>query len=156
MKHFEIKKVPSFLDRVWSELYLLFFFNLGLIIGAFEFFSKYYLIIEILVFAIFLLQVFSKRNRQAYKLTFEDYHKKLIIHYYQFVKKSYAYEIPYKRLNFEYRNKIYGRRKIPKTLELKDEEVFIIEIRQKYNLGWTNEEIDDIYNKLKEVKNEDG
>lgn len=152
MKIFEIKEIPSFSHRMWSELYLLLFFNLGLIVGAFDFFSKHYLIIEFFVFAIFLLQGFSKRNRQVYKLTFNDQQKKLIIHYFQFVKISYANEVPYERLNFEYRNKLYGRRKIAKTIELKEEGEFIVEIRQKYNIGWTNEMIDDMYGKLQEVK----
>jgi hypothetical protein len=152
MIEFEIKKNSTIFHKVWQEIYLLFFFNLGLVIGNTLFFTKYYLVIELCVFGLFLYQLFNKRNRQVYKLLLNEKEKNLTVFYYQFIALKFTQNITFDLLQVEYKHKLYGRGKIPKTLELKRNRVLIAEIKQKYNFGWTNEQIDDIYNRLDKIK----
>ena len=142
MDVFEVKEYKPSLHRLWREIYLLLFFNLGLIIGNVTFFTKYYLIIELLVFGILLYSLTNKRNRQINKLVFDYDQKLLMIHYIQFVFLKCTRIIPYPLIQYNYRYKIYLRGKAPKTLEFMRGRIFVAEIKQKYNLGWTDEEID--------------
>jgi hypothetical protein len=152
MTKFEIKEYPTFFHRTWRETYFLLFFNLGLIIGNVAFFSKHYLIIELCVFGLLIFKLINKRNRQIIKLIFDDKHEVLIISYLQFVFFRFTKTINYNLLQYNYRYKTYVRGKAPKTLELKEREGFVAEIKQKYNFGWTNQEVESIYETLDKIK----
>lgn len=54
---------------------------------------------------------------------------------------KFIYNIPYNLIKVSYNHKIYGRGNITIILELKNNKEFIAEIKQIYNIGWTNEEI---------------
>jgi hypothetical protein len=151
---FEIKEMGTFFHKVWQEIYLLLFFNIGLIVGNVSFYSKYYLIIELCLFGLLLYRLFNKRNRHIYKIKFDDNNQILTIFFYQFITFKFNYNIPYKFIKVSYKHKIYGRGKIPITLEFKENKKFIAEIKQKYNIGWTNEEIERIYNRIKRINND--
>ena len=151
---FETKKEAKLSYKAWSELYHLLFFNIGLVIGNITFYSEYYLVIETSVFFLLLIKLFSKRSRQIYKLIFNDEGKILKIFYYQFFVLKYTKGIIYDELNYSYKQKLYRRAILPKTLEFRKGEKLVAEIKQKYNLGWSNMEIDNIYSKLKKIKEE--
>lgn len=145
---FEIKEPKNLFNRVWNDLYLLLFFNIGLIIGNFSFFTEYYLLIELFTLSLFIYKLFNKRTRQVHKLVLNDNNKILCIHFYHLLFFKTTYNISYELLSIQYKNKLYRRGVIPKTIELRENGKLIVEIKQKYNLGWTNEELDDIYTRL--------
>lgn len=101
-----------------------------------------------------MYSLFNKRNRYVYKLLLNADSKILTIYFYQFVVLKFEQNIHYNSLQVNYRHKLYGRGKIPKTLELKRDNTLIAEIMQKYNIGWKNEELENIYEKLKTIENE--
>jgi hypothetical protein len=143
---FELKNKPSIFNKVWSETYLLLFLNIGLLIGSTTFFIKHVIIIEILVVALFILKLISKRSRQVYKVVIDIEEKKLLLEYYQYVFFSFVKKINLQELSLTYRHKIFGRGKIPKTLEFFECNRFSAEIREKFNLGWKIAEIKEIFN----------
>ena len=149
MEIYKIKEQTTIFHKVWQEIYLLLFFNLGLIIGNIKFYTKYYLIIEVCIFSLLLYKLLNKKNRHIYKLSFNDNKQILSVSFYQFIVYKFTYDIPYKLLKVHYKHKLYGRGKIPMTLEFRKNEKLVAEIRQKYNIGWSNEEIDNIYNRIK-------
>jgi|GEM_PF-2382947 len=151
MTIFEVKYKTNLFHKVWNELYLLLFFNLGLALGNVSFFTSNYLIIELCVFGLLIFSLFNKRNRYTYKLQFNDEDNFLSIYYCQFIILKFEQKIDFKDLQISYMHKRYGRGKIPKTLEIKNKNNFIVEIRQKYNLGWTNKELDEVYDKLEKI-----
>jgi hypothetical protein len=149
---FEIGKKPALLYKAWREIYHLLFFNIGLAIGNIAFYSKYYLIIDLCVFGLLLIKLFSNRGRQICKLLFNDEEKVLTVFYYQFIAFRFTKKITYNMFNYSYKHKLYRRAITPKTLEFRREKKLVAEIKQKYNLGWTNEEVDNIYCKLEKIK----
>jgi hypothetical protein len=134
--------------KVWNEIYVLFFFNIGLIIGNVRFFSSYLYIIEICLFFLLINRLLSKKNKHVYKVELDVKEETLKVYYYQFVVLKFMKEIPLKLLEVNYNYKVYMRGKVPKTLEIKRNKKLVVEIRQEYNIGWTNEEIDRIYESL--------
>lgn len=148
---FEIKTVPHFFKRIYQEFILIFSFNLGLVIGAPEFFSGNWLLIESIILFFILVKVLRKRNRQIYKLTFNGGTQSLEIEYFYFAKLKANITIPYSTLEFTYKHKLYGRGKIPLTLEIFNQRKFCAEIRHKYNLGWKDNEIENIKNAIIKV-----
>ena len=90
---FEIKEPKNLFNKVWNDLYLLLFFNIGLIIGNFSFFTEYYLLIELFTLSLFIYKLFNKRNRQVYKLVLNDNNKTLYIHFYHFIFFRTTYNI---------------------------------------------------------------
>jgi hypothetical protein len=146
---FELKIKPPFYSKVWREIYLLLFFNIGLILGSVTFFSKHLIIIEICILALLVFKLVSKRSRHIYKVTLVLKEKKLLLHYYQYVFFCFVQPIYFKELSLAYRHKVFGRGKIPKTLEFYKQKHFTAEIREKFNLGWQVYEINEIYNLCK-------
>lgn len=145
---YELKDGRNIFHKVWNEIYLLLFFNIGLLLGNVSYFTKNYLIIELCVFILLIYRLFNKRNRHVFKIELNDEGKVLKVYYYQFIVLKFEQEIPYKALQLNYKHKQYGRGKVPKTLEFRQRNTFVVEIKQKYNLGWTNEELDNIYKTL--------
>lgn len=149
---FEIKQERKLFYKAWREIYHLLFFNIGLVIGNVAFYSEYYLIIELCVVWLLLIKLFSKRSRQIYKLIFNDKEKALEISYYQLIVFRVTQKINYNQINYSYKQKLYRRAIMPQTLELRRGKELVAEIKQKYNLGWSNEEVDNIYSKLEKIK----
>ena len=147
---FEIKHKMNIFHRVWNELYLLLFFNVLALLNI-PFFNSNYLIIEICVLALLLYRLFNKSDRQVYKLLINDDGEFLSVFYFYFIILKFEKKIYFKSLQVNYNYKRYARGKIPKTLEIKRDNILIAEIRQKYNLGWTSEELDEIYDKIEKV-----
>lgn len=151
MEIFEVKNEVNFFHKVWKELYLLLFFNIGLALGNISFFTSNYLIIELCVLILLIYSLFNKRNRYVYKIKLNYEEELLSVYYCQFIFLKFEQRIYFKTLHVYYRYKRYGRGKIPKTLEIKNNNNLIVEIKQKYNLGWTNDELDKIYDRLKKI-----
>ncbi|TKG87657.1 hypothetical protein EYV94_28110 [Puteibacter caeruleilacunae] len=149
MTIFEIEDNRSVFRKVWNEMYLLLCFSLGLALPDFTFFKRHYLIIGVVVFLLFLYKLFNPRNRHVFGIELDDKNNILCICCYQFVFFEYRQEISYELLQISYKHKLYGRGRIPKTLEFRKEDRLVAEIKEKYNLGWTNEEIESIYEALK-------
>lgn len=154
MNIFEVKEKNNMLCLLGNEIYLLLFFNIGLLFGNITFFSNNYLIIELCVFVLLIYSLFNKRNRYVYRLLLNPESKILTIYFYQFVVWKFEQNIQFNSLQVNYRHKLYGRGKIPKTLELKRDNILIAEIKQKYNVGWKNEELENLYEELKKIENE--
>ncbi len=151
MEIFEVKSETNIFHKVWNELYLLLFFNIGLALGSVSFFTSNYLIIELCVLALLIYSLFSKRNRHTYKIQLNYEEEFLSVYYYQFIVLRFEQRIYFKTLHVNYRYKRYGRGKIPKTLEIRNNNNLIVEIKQKYNFGWTNDELDEISDRLKKI-----
>lgn len=147
---FELKIKPPYYSKVWREIYLLLFFNIGLILGSVTFFSKHWLIIEICIFALLVFKLVRKRSRHIFKVIFDLKERKLLLHYYQYVFFSFEQTVSFNDLSIKYRHKVFGRGKIPKTLEFFRGGKFIAELREKYNLGWQVHEINEMYNHCKQ------
>lgn len=147
---FEIKELPSIFNRIWREIYMLLLFNIGIIIGGLNFYKKHYLIIELCFLLLLAYKLSNKKSRQIYKIAFSEH--KLVLTYYQFIFLSFVKIIPYGNLQFNYKNKLYIRGEVTKTLEFKENNDFIGEIKYSHNLGWTDNEINNIYEALVKTK----
>lgn len=152
---FEIKNKTSIFLKPWNDLYLLLFFNLGIIIGNLLSIRINYLAIEVFIIGLLIIQLLNKRNRQIYKIIFNDQEKVLNICYVNFLNFNGNCCLSYDEIQYNYRNKIFGLRKIPLTLEIKERGYLVGEIKHKYNLGWEDNEIDEIHNRLKKLKNDE-
>ncbi len=151
---YEIKKEITVFHKVWKEINSLLSFNVGLIIVNITFYSQHYIVIELFVFSILLYNLYNKKNRRIYKIQFDDDTQIITLYFYQYIFFKFIYDIPYKATRVIYKHKVYCRGKIPLTLDIKQNNKFIGEIKQKYNMGWTNEEIDNIYNRIRRIKND--
>jgi hypothetical protein len=150
---FEIKEHPSIFYRVWREIYTLLLFNIGVIIGGLNIYKKHYLIIEFCFLLLLAYKLFNKKGRQIYKIVFSEH--KLVITYYQFIFLSFIRIIPYDNLQFNFKDKLYIRGEVTKTLEFKENNDFIGEIKYRHNLGWTDNEINNIYEALVKAKEDE-
>jgi len=130
------------------ELYLLLIFNIGLLIGIVYYAHLNVFVIEVFVFFIFIIWLSKKRNRLVYKIEIDTIGETLKVYYYQYVFLKYKKEIPLNLLKVNYDFKIYMRYNVPKTLEIKRNNKLIVEIKQNHNIGWTDLEIDHIYEVL--------
>ena len=144
---FEPERKMNFFHRVWGELYLLLFFNVLALVNI-PFFTSNYLIIELCILALLLYRLLNKSDRLVYKLIINNEGEFLSVYYFAFIVFKVEQKINFKSLQVNYKYKQYARGRIPKTIEIKKDNVLKVEIRQKYNLGWTDEELDEIYNKL--------
>lgn len=148
---FEIKKIPGILVKLYQDLVLILAFNVGLIIGSPKFFTRYWLAIEMIMILFLVIKALRKRNRQVYKLVFNESLQMLTIEFFHFGKLKSSSIIPYNLLAYSYKHKFYGRGKIPLTLEIFNNKKFCAEIRHKYNLGWKDSEIAEIKNMISQV-----
>ncbi|TKG88011.1 hypothetical protein EYV94_27675 [Puteibacter caeruleilacunae] len=149
MTKFEIQDNRSAFRKVWDEMYKLVVVSLILIFADFPFFKRHYIIIGGVVCMLFLYKLFNPRNRHVFRIELDDKNNILCICYYQFIFFEYRQEISYEALKISYKHKLYRRGAIPKTLEFRQEDRLVAEIKEKYNIGWTNEEIESIYEALK-------
>jgi hypothetical protein len=150
---FEIKELPSIFNRVWREIYTLLLFNVGVIIGGLNIYKKHYLIIELCFLLLLAYNLFNKKSRQIYKVAFSEH--KLTLTYYQFIILNFIKIIPYGNLQFNFKNKLYIRGDVTKTLEFKENNDFVGEIKYGHNLGWTDNEINIIYEALVKAKEDE-
>ncbi|MCW3466898.1 hypothetical protein [Chitinophaga nivalis] len=99
-----------------------------------------------------LLSMLSKKQRYIYQISLNNDANTCIIRYYQFLFLQFEKTISYEDLSFLYERTLYRKGTSPLTLRIKEHGKMIAEIREKYNLGWSNEEIAVIQEALKKVK----
>ena len=106
------------------------------------------------MFICLILQFYNKRNRQIFKIFFDDKSKLVTIYFKNYLSKVKHKTIQYNDISFTYKPKLFGRRKIPMTLEIRNKNKFIGEIKHKYNIGWKDSEIENIAKKFNFIKND--
>jgi hypothetical protein len=110
------------------------------------------LLAETIAVAVVLLRMLSRKERNINSISFDDERKRCIICYYIFFVVKVEKEIQYERIHFRYGRSRYLRGIFPIALQIIKGRFLVAEIREQYNIGWSNEEIITIYDFIKENK----
>lgn len=146
-------RLRDILSLLKKEGEVLLYINIVFILVYNSFYRENAGFIILFFLLLLLIRIFRKRNRLINKLTFIDEQSVFRIEYLDIIKNK-ALNISYNELNFIYGNKIYARFISRKTLEIFKKDLYIAELREKDNFGWSNDTIKTIYEKLKTIKNE--
>lgn len=132
--------------RVWRyQVFFFVFVDIAWAIGSYDFFSFYFFEIALCTLILTLWALSGKRSREVYRVHIDNEHQTVKIDYYQYVYLRFEEVIDFNSIRLAYERKPWGRTRFPKTLQIIKDNKLVVEIKQKYNLGWTNEEIDEIH-----------
>ncbi len=142
------KVVPT-----WKVILMWFFIiNLSIFTALIHYFS-YNIIYGEIAYATLIIALLSRKSyRYVTCVSFDNKKGMCIVSYYQFHFFKFRKEIRYMQLNYKYEKMQFTRLEFAITLRIKDGDNMIADIREKYNMGYTNEEIAEIANKIKQIK----
>lgn len=138
----EIKISQTTLSRLWKETDIFVMFMILLLFNYHKFSSRRFMILESCTILALFLKLQYSRSRQIYKLEFNE--NELILSYYQYIFFRFTKKINYNFLKINYRYKFYIKGDPTKTFEFKKNSCLIAEIREKYNIGWSKEDISNL------------
>jgi hypothetical protein len=148
-----INRLSDLLSVLWKDGNIFIFINIGLIIGNPKVYCENAIVIESIIILIFIALLSRKRNRIINRLGLDDETKKIELEYYHFFK-SVKVMIPYSQINYAYRDKMFGRFTVRKTLEFFNGDSLVAEVRERNDFGWKDNTIKAIFEKLKTIKDE--
>jgi hypothetical protein len=142
MEIFEIKVDRKKATRILFPLsYPIILCNVIYFVVFRDWFLKHLIIAELSIAGIILLLNVDKKERNVYSIVFNDELKTCTLKYYQFFMISFKRTIPYRDLSYSYTTSVYRRGIYPMSLRIKQCNRMVVEIREKYNIGWSNDQI---------------
>lgn len=137
----------------WKVIFMWFFIINAVSLTNFIRHYPYNLICGELIFFVFITILLSRKAyRYVYKVTFDNKAKVCTVFYYQYQFFRFKKSIKYSSLNFLFERIPFTRLEIAQTLRIKDGNKMIVDIRERYNMGYTNDEIKAIFQKITEIK----
>lgn len=101
-----------------------------------------------LIIALLSLKVY----RYVFRVSFDDEKETCTVFYYQYQFFKFKRTIKYADLNFSYEKMQFTRTEFAQTLRISEGNKRVVDIREKYNMGYTNEEIAAIAHRIKKIK----
>lgn len=152
--NFEISKnrlkkvVPS-----WKVILTCFIIvNVSLFTALIRHYPYNLLIGEPIFLALAIALLSRKAERYVFRVSFDDETETCTVFYYQYQFFKFKKSIRYANLTFLYEKLQFTSLDWALTLRIKEENKMVVDIREKHNMGYTNDEIAAIVQKIKEIK----
>ncbi len=134
--------------RITKELSLL-----GLLLLILLFFGELKVVYLTAIFLMYFLLLLLKRNRIIFEITFDDDAQEMQLKYYYLIAIKGIEKIPYSKINFNLSLKRFGFGSAIETLEIFKGKILAGEIRKEGKWKWSEENIKQLHEKLKQSKN---
>lgn len=105
-----------------------------------DWFLDNFIIAELIILLVVVVFNMGNKERHVYAVIFNDELRSCTIKYYRLSLIKFEKTISYTDLNYTYDYALY-RRKVPMTLKIRRKSRMVAEIREKYNLGWSNDDM---------------
>ncbi|WP_126249197.1 hypothetical protein [Chitinophaga rhizosphaerae] len=144
----KMKVVPSWKDILTAQIIC----HMAFLSALLKQYLNNIVLFELAALALCIAYMARKKARFVYYISFDDAHNICTVKYKQFQFLKFKTEIKYEELDFKYTHIMFYRGQIPLTLRIIKNGKIIADIREKYNLGFSNEEIQEMKTYVEQIK----